>query len=269
MTSNVQPLGQDADQTGKQTEVKTETWGNKALGAFGTNVLGAYLLLLPLAVLYGLWRFFPDVTAPAKATDKQLLLLAMLGGAIGSYLHVSQSFACYVGNRQACASWVWWYLLRTPIGACLGVLMYIVVRAGLLAGADAPSAYGVLAFAALAGWFSKQATEKLAEVFDTLFKAEKKEQLKDKLKAGPKPQITMLVAKPDRTIVVAGTGFERGATIRLDKRDLTTTFKTDKELRGDVPAELATGKRSVVVVNPSADSAPSDPREIDFSTEVA
>ena len=192
--------------------------------------------------------------------------MAIIGGAIGSYLHVSQSFAAYVGNRQACGSWVWRYLLRTPIGACLGVMMYIVVRAGLLAGGDAPSVYGVLAFAALAGWFSKQATDKLAEVFDTLFKSENKPQLKDKLKAGPKPQITMLVAKDDGTIVVAGTGFEHGATVRLDKTALTTTFKSDKELRADVPPELATGKKSVVVVNPSADSAPSDAKEIDFST---
>ena len=192
--------------------------------------------------------------------------MAIIGGAIGSYLHVSQSFAAYVGNRQACGSWVWWDLLRTADWRLPGRDDVHRLSAGVLAGGDAPSAYGVLAFAALAGWFSKQATDKLAEVFDTLFKSENKPQLKDKLKAGPKPQITMLVAKDDGTIVVAGTGFEHGATVRLDKTALTTTFKSDKELRADVPPELATGKKSVVVVNPSADSAPSDAKEIDFST---
>jgi len=267
VTSTVQPQGQDTDQIEKQTDAKKETWGNDPLGGFGTNVLGAYLLVLPIVGLYALWRFFPEVIPPAKPTDKQLLLLAMLGGAIGSYLHVSQSFASYVGNRQACASWVWWYLLRTPIGACLGVLMYIVVRAGLLAGGDAPSLYGVLAFAALAGWFSKEATDKLADVFDTLFKSDKKEERKDKLKAGPGPQITMAVPKPDGTLAVAGTGFESGAIVRLDKRALTTTFKSDKELRADVPDGLAPGKHSVVVVNPSAASSPSNAMEVEFPAE--
>jgi hypothetical protein len=261
VTSNVS----DQDVIDRQVGAKQENWGNNPLGAFGTNLLGTYLLVLPPGGLYALWWVFGRMNN-GVASDRDLLLLAMIGGALGSYLHVSQSFAAYVGNRQACASWVWWYLLRTPIGACLGVLMYIVVRAGLLGGTTAPSPYGVLAFAALAGWFSKQATDKLAEVFDTLFKSEKKEQLKDKLKAGPKPQITMVVAKDDGTIVVAGTGFEQGATVRLDKKVLTTSFKSDKELRADVPKELASGKKSVVVVNPSADSAPSDAKEIDFST---
>lgn len=250
----------------KQTEEKKETWGNDPLGAFGTNLLGTYLLILPIAGLYALWRFFPETVPATGVPDKQLLVLALLGGAVGSYMHVAQSFASYVGNRQACASWVWWYLLRTPIGACLGVLMYIVVRAGLLAGGDAPSPYGVLAFSALAGWFSKQATDKLAEVFDTLFKSEKKEQLKDQLRAGAKPTIQMAVELPegDKTVVVVrGAGFQQGAQVRMNTTALQTTFVNANELKAVVPPELRTGKRMVVVINPTADAPPSDPKELE------
>ena len=105
--------------------------------------------------------------------DQGMLLLAILAGCLGSYLHAAQSFAAYVGNRQARRSWVWWYVLRAPVGGALGVLFYFVIRAGLTAGSTDVNPYGVVAFGGLAGWFSKQATDKLAEVFDTLFRTQK------------------------------------------------------------------------------------------------
>jgi hypothetical protein len=49
----------------------------------------------------------------------------------------------------------------------------MAVRGGLLAAqasADAVNPYGVAALAGLVGMFSKQATDKLREVFDTLFR---------------------------------------------------------------------------------------------------
>jgi hypothetical protein len=242
-----------------RADTKQEAWGNDPLGRIGTHLLGTYLLVLPCAALAALWWLFPT----GRAADKELIVLALLGGALGSYMHVAQSFAAYVGNRQACASWVWWYLLRTPIGACLGVLMYIVVRAGLLAGGDAPSPYGVLAFASLAGWFSKQATDKLAEVFDTLFKSEKKEHLKDQLRAGAKPTIELATELPSGEVLVMGAGFLPGAGVRMNGQALRTTFVSPNELKAMVPPELRTGTRKIVIVNPAPDAPPSDPKELE------
>jgi hypothetical protein len=67
---------------------------------------------------------------------------------------------------------MWWYGLRLFSGASLALLVYLGVRGGLFGGqASAPQVdpYGTAAFAGLVGLFSRQATEKLEEVFDTVF----------------------------------------------------------------------------------------------------
>ena len=79
----------------------------------------------------------------------------------------------------------WYLILRTPIGIALALLFYLVLRGGLIAPtlsttpADPTpkshawtllNPYGLAAIAAMAGMFSKQATDKLSELFDTLFK---------------------------------------------------------------------------------------------------
>ena len=66
----------------------------------------------------------------------------------------------------------------------LAVLVYFVLRGGLImpsTGAGSLSPYGVAAFSGLAGMFSKQATDKLREVFENLFKTEKPPERANKL----------------------------------------------------------------------------------------
>ena len=99
-------------------------------------------------------------------------------GALGSYVHAATSFASYVGNRRLMLSWAWWYVLRPFIGMALALIFYFVVRGGLLstgAAATDVSVFGVAAVAGLVGMFSKQATDKLRELFDNLFRTEKGE----------------------------------------------------------------------------------------------
>jgi hypothetical protein len=106
----------------------------------------------------------------------RLLLIVIISGALGSYIHSATSFVDFVGNRTITSSWVWWYILRTFIGMALSVVLYFVVRAGFIS-INASSAdinpFGFAAIAGMAGMFSKQAMEKLREVFDNLFKTEK------------------------------------------------------------------------------------------------
>jgi MYXO-CTERM domain-containing protein len=90
----------------------------------------------------------------------------------------------YVGNRKFVKSWTWWYLLRPFIGVALALLVYFAIRGGLISGstgADSLSPYGIAALAGLAGLFSRQATDKLREVFETMFKADHPPQRSDKL----------------------------------------------------------------------------------------
>ncbi|MBN1612743.1 MAG: hypothetical protein JW940_39335 [Polyangiaceae bacterium] len=120
-------------------------------------------------------RVFSTPEGFALSDEPRLILLVLLTGALGSYVHAATSFVTYVGNRTLRASWTWWYLLRPFIGMVLALIFYFVIRGGLLsAGTEATgvSAFGVAAIAGLVGMFSKQATDKLQELFDSLFRTQ-------------------------------------------------------------------------------------------------
>jgi hypothetical protein len=172
---------------------------------FRTVTIGAYLIVLNLFLVYVLVKIWPG-TIPfgPKSTiylfwghrvpielwvETRYLLIVVIVGALGSYIHLATSFADFIGNRQFASSWQWWYLLRPFIGLALAVLVYFAVRGGLIAGnasADSMSPYGVAAFSGLAGLFSKQATDKLREVFENLFKTTPPPR-KDALMKTPEP----------------------------------------------------------------------------------
>jgi hypothetical protein len=99
---------------------------------------------------------------------------------------MAQSYSEYIGNRTLKSSWAWWYSLGPFIGAGLAVVFYAAMRGGFMAIATGSNAkaselnpFGLVAVAALAGMFSKAATIKLGELFDTLFKSDKAKESKD------------------------------------------------------------------------------------------
>lgn len=112
------------------------------------------------------------------AWEVAVLKLVLSFGALGGLLHLLSSLGRFVGGRRLERSWGLFYLLRPPVGAALGFFVYFVLRMSAMGqetGIEIPAVnvYGVLAFSALAGMFSRQATEKLAEVFDVLFQKTK------------------------------------------------------------------------------------------------
>ncbi len=156
----------------------------ESFSAFGTLLFGVYLVALAFALGSAVVVLWSEVDV-AKPSDLHLVLIVMLVGAVGSYVHAATSFASYLGNRRLGKSWLWWYLLRPFVGAALALLFYFVVRGGFLqagAGTESLNLYGIAALAGLAGMFSKQATDKLREVFDNLFAV--KDERKDKLESG-------------------------------------------------------------------------------------
>jgi hypothetical protein len=221
---------------------------------------------------------FPAIAIPMRekplqlTPERGLIVLAALAGILGSFLHAAQSFAIYVGNREMTRSWAWWYVLRAPIGAVLGIMFYFVVRAGLLAASsETVSPYGVIAFGALAGWFSKQATDKMAEVFETLFRAQKPEQYKDKLGSGAlAPTIAEVTLEPvqgtgDLLLTIRGTNFKSGATVLLDGVELKAEVKDESELTATLPADkrpAAGDRKRLTVRNPAPDPVPSKPYDV-------
>lgn len=120
----------------------------------------------PKRGLFGIWiRRVPFAVEP----EKRFLIIAVLAGMLGGLVHMSNSFAAYVGGLQLLWSWWWYYALRSLIGGALGLIVYFVLRAGLVAGStgvDQLNPYGVAAICALCGLFSKQAMNKLQEVME-------------------------------------------------------------------------------------------------------
>ncbi|WP_258055059.1 hypothetical protein [Streptomyces sp. Ru71] len=159
-------------------------WAATALGVFLLAdlvvVCGALLSLWPVLLDVVRAGAAPGATSRwspfglggwALTADTAMLLAVICASALGSFVHAATSFATYVGNRRLYASWLWWYLLRAGIGVALALLVYFLLRGGLFTGSSGPAAtnpYGFAGIAGLCGLFSKQATDKLREVCDTI-----------------------------------------------------------------------------------------------------
>jgi hypothetical protein len=143
--------------------------------------------------------------------ELDLLCLVLLAGALGAFLHMAQSFTDYIGNRTLKGQWASWYYFRPFIGAGLAFVLYALVRGGFMAIATGTNAkaselnpFGLVGVAALAGMFSKAATMKLGEVFDTLFKTKAAEESKDKL-VKPSATVSQPAASTNATTGSAAT----------------------------------------------------------------
>jgi hypothetical protein len=120
--------------------------------------------------------------------EVDLLVLVLLFGALGSFVHVAKSFASFAGNRALVASWLWWYLLQPVAGMALALLFYTVIRGGLFAPGSysgAVNPFGIAGVSGLVGMFSKQATDKLGEMFGAMFRTAADAQRNDKLSPPP------------------------------------------------------------------------------------
>jgi hypothetical protein len=231
-------------------------------------ILGIYYTTLPFILVYLLFKIFPP--HPWPITDKmvqmvffvnklniwttveeRLLLLVIVAGALGSYIHSSTSYADYRGNRQFAPSWTLWYFLRPFVGICLALIVYFAVRGGLLSvvlsGDEANDAtkinpFGIAAIAGLTGMFSKQAADKLAEVFTTLFKSQGDQQRRDSLTPAPAPEIKSIDPKEGpaaggNKVTITGTGFATGAKVSFGTNAATNiTVVIDTVLTVDAPA---------------------------------
>ncbi len=119
----------------------------------------------------GDWYPFVSIFGSAPIpldSDKRFLLVVVLSAALGSFVQIATSFTTFVGNKKFIRSWIWWYLLRIPIGMALALLFFFAVRGGLFTSVSAAdlSPYGTAAVGGLVGMFSKQASDKLQDVFE-------------------------------------------------------------------------------------------------------
>lgn len=126
-------------------------------------------------VIWGIYRYW-DVATSAKATEGQVLRMVILMGALGGAIHWMSSLVNYIGNGNFFRRWIPYYLLAPFQGAALAMLVYLLLRVGVLTpGQNADpgkslNLLGLYAFAGLTGLFAKQAIEMLRDVFAVIFK---------------------------------------------------------------------------------------------------
>lgn len=164
----------------------------------------------------------------APTPEVRLILLVLVVGTLGSAVHAITSLVDYIGNKKFVESWTLWYLMRPFVGMSLALIFYFVVRAGFITAqttndSSAVNPFGIATLAALAGMFSKQATDKLNEVFTTFFKTASggDAQRKDKLvnaKASIKSIDPTQVKKGAKNVqvVLTGTSFTSESVIRVN-----------------------------------------------------
>ncbi|MFG2822183.1 hypothetical protein ACGFX4_22475 [Kitasatospora sp. NPDC048365] len=167
-----------------------------------------------LAVLISIWAPLTDLTSPQApkavtwwplglgpvrlTANTALLVVVVATSGLGSFVHAATSFATYAGKHSLVRSWVPWYLLRSGIGAALAVMVYFLLRGGLFAGGtegNATNPYGFAGVAGLCGLFSKQATDKLREVFDTILATHDEPDPKDR-RSGEHPPAAPVAPTP-------------------------------------------------------------------------
>ncbi len=195
--------------------------------------------------------------------DERLLLLVIVVGMIGAFVHGATSLADYLGNNAFNKNWTWFYLLRPAIGMALALVFYFAIRGGFLSttgGAKDINPYGIAALAGMVGMFSKQATDKLGEIFSTLFRSapgqgddQRKDSLDGTTAASFKLDPATVVAGGDAfTLTINGTGFVDGATVIInDNPPQPATFVSATQLTTQIAKETIAnaGTLKLTVVN--------------------
>jgi hypothetical protein len=175
------------------------------------------------------WKFEVSI-------ELRLLWLVMLFAAIGSYIHVAKSFAEFVGDKKFERSWIWWYVLQTPVGIALALTFYVGIRGGILPATSSNDVnpFGIAFFAGLVGLFSKQATDKLGEVFDTLFRSSK---------TAERPPVITSVAPNEgllaenKPVVIRGSNLSGASAVRFGSTQ--AQFKVDRDDQVTATSPLA------------------------------
>jgi len=131
------------------------------------------------------------------------------------------------------------------------------------AGPESVSRFGMAAVAFLTGMFSKQATDKLDEVFTTLFKTGPSAgdaQRKDKLSTTP-PTISAILPSPAHVgvsmLTIDGTNFTDTTFLSINGQKLNPKLVSATRLTINLPADLnVAGNLTVTAIDGGRTSTP-------------
>ena len=181
-----------------------------------TAVVGIWLLILAGISAVGLLLVINPICWPEwlqsclrERPDYTNALVTMFGAGVGSSIATILGFLEHASEKKDFErAYAPWYVGRPVMGMLLGLVFYFLVRGGLLAVIPAKgeasdlSPAGLAGLGALVGLFSKNAIEKLRELFSTLFSTKKdaendaKQSLLDRLPPDLKNKVTAHLGGP-------------------------------------------------------------------------
>jgi hypothetical protein len=149
--------------------------------------VGVWLLAFTGFLILGLFVTLNSISWPdwimkslEKAPDFTNGVATMFGAGIGSSLATILAYLEHASDKKDFdVAYVPWYIARPLMGMLLGLIFYFLLREGLLAVVSSNSTpeslseAGLIGIGALVGLFSKEAIEKLRELFNTLFSTRK------------------------------------------------------------------------------------------------
>lgn len=141
-----------------------------------TMLVGGWLACFSIAAIGAL---FWVLSQEGRTSDPMAALVAMVAAGLGSAVATIVGYLSHASERQDFdVAYTPWYFARPLMGLLLGLIFFLLLKAGLLATyprageAAGVNEWGIAGMAALVGLFSKPAIDKLREVFNVLFRTE-------------------------------------------------------------------------------------------------
>jgi hypothetical protein len=242
--------------------------GKAAVKPFGIVVTVLLMVLTTAFAIYSAIVFWPPAvaagtTAPAATEvhwfggdfsvtqDERLFIIVAFFGFLGALVHALRSTYWYIGNRNFRRSWLAFYFIVPFVGAAFGVLVYVVLRAGLIstqAQSSDVSPFGFAAVAGLVGLFTQQTAKKLLKVFEVVLTAA--ETGKDHTAPQDEPEVLELApatGKAGDTVVIKGRGLDKATEVRFGEIVVAAEM-VDDGLSVTVPQDLQPGPVIVTVL---------------------
>ena len=203
--------------------------------------------------------------------ERSLILLILLLGALGANLHGIVSLGNYIGNGTFDKKWTHWYIMRPFVGAILSFIVFLTIKAGFLESAYTREGfYTLVAVSGLVGLFSKQALNKLSDLFDTIFASRKEEQLANKMDSTPKPHIDSIepaeISKGGESaeLQIRGAGFNDTSEIRIGKETIKPESVQNDLIKCWLPESFLQDAKplQITVYNPPPEGGESNAVEI-------
>lgn len=173
----------------QKTNKNSSGGGQEAFPSRNTILIGLWLLVFSGLSVIGLyWAFLlisrQNSTGSVNLEDirqVQESLITMFAAGVGSSITTILGYLSHASeNKDFDPAYTPWYVARPVMGMLLGLVFYFVIKGGLFvltagnteSGAGELNLWTLSANGALVGLFSKNAIEKLRELFNTLFRTQ-------------------------------------------------------------------------------------------------